>query len=369
MPALIDTQPSTRRVKHVHATSVTSGMELPVQLLVSCQNQSWWAAHMQRASNTGAEVSIMLMLPSQVVVSVHVRPGRKGLGFYMSLYVLQGRKVVKRRRSQSPDPPEATPPGVPPAQLSSPSAFPELLGSAKRFAVTSPRAKKLNSASPYQPMLGKPASPTIQQLFSRQAAGQSPAGAQTSPASASAPVKSASANPAVADIAKPVELTTSVKGRKSAGAATAVQERCPEEQRDRSLAKQAVGILSEVVNSSASGRAAQLRSIRSAERAGRSRLSGANAVDQSSSPISPDESCGVQQMSGPDEQAMDITSPVGARDRSGSLSRSTDLHGGQSGHGARFRQAWRRQEEKAARKGFGRAHASVAAAEVINLLD
>lgn len=272
----------------------------------------------------------------------------------------------KRRRSQSPDPLEATPPDMPPAQLSSPSVFPELLGSAKRFAVTSPKANKLNSASPHRPTLGKPASPTIQQLFSRQAASQSPAGARPSPAPAPAPVKSASANPAVADSAKPTELCRSVKGHKPAGAATAVQERCPEEQRGRPLAKQAVGILSEVVKSSAAGRAAHLRSIRSAEKAGQARLSGASAMDRSSSPVSPDESSAVQQMPGADE-AMDITSPERTTNRSGSSSRSTDVRGGESGHGTRVSKPWRRQEQKAARKGFGRA--SVAAAEVINLVD
>ena len=272
--------------------------------------------------------------------------------------------MVKRRRSHSPNPPEATPPSGPSAQPSSPSAFPELLGSAKRFAVTSPKASKLNSASPHRSMLGKPASPTIQQLFSRQAASQSPAGAKTSSAPASAAVKSR-ANPAVTDRAKLDEVSRCVKGREPFDdAVTAAQKGCLDEQQASPLVKQAVGILSEVVNSSAAGRAL-LRSIKSTEKAGQPRLPGATATGQSSSPVSPDESSTVQQTSGADERALDLTSPARGRDRSGSLSRSTDLQGGQTSHTARVGKARRRQNST--RQFSGRE--SIAAAEVIDLVD
>lgn len=269
---------------------------------------------------------------------------------------------MKKRRSRSPDPLEVTSPGRTPAQPS-PSAFPELLDSAKRFAVVSPRPK-LTSPSRHRPMLGKPASPTIQQLFSRQAASQSPGGAKPSSAPASAPVKSMSGNPAGG--AEPAVVCTSVKGHESAAAATAVRERRPHEQRDRLLVnKQATGILSEVVNSSAAGRVAPLRSVISGERGGQQAVSGADAMNQSSTPISPDESSGVQQTSGADEQVMDVTSPARTGGRSDSSPESTGGQGGQSAHGVRVGRNWNRQERKLRKQFSGRQ--SIAAAEVIEL--
>lgn len=252
--------------------------------------------------------------------SLHIK--QHTLGTYTSLrmyevlhlihhgcWCLQGRKVAKRRRSELADPLEATSPNVAAAQAS-PSDFPELQGSAKRFAGSSP--KQLNPASPHRPaVLGKTASPTIKQLFSRQAASQSPGGAKTSSAPASSAAKATSANQAVANGTDSMSPSRAVLRQTSVDGDSAAVKSGSEKQDDRHLVKQAAGMLSEVLRASPAGKAAYQRSLSKGGRAGQPPLPQAPARDGSSSPISPDASSAVRQMSGDDEQAIDVSSPAG----------------------------------------------------------
>ena len=198
-------------------------------------------------------------------------------------------------------------------------------------------------------MLGKTASPTIQQLFSRQAAGPSPGGAKTSSAPAAARVKSVSAKQAKADSSKASVLSKPIQRQISAVAGEAVREGSHEKQHDKHLVEQAAGLLSEVFNSSPAGKAAYQRSVggqgtRHRERAGQPAGCSATARSQNSSP---DEGSAVQQTSGADEQAVDISSPAGKRDGSASMSRSTEM--GQNDH-FQGSKAWQRQKRKSDRK-------------------
>ena len=207
---------------------------------------------------------------------------------------------------------EAASPSAAAAQAS-PSDFPELQGSAKRFAGSSPNTQKLNPASPQRPAaLGKTASPTIKQLFSRQAASQSPGGAKTSSAPASsAAAQPTSANQVATSSSDWLSPSRAVLRQDSTGDDSAAAKTGPEKQDERHLVQQAAGMLSEVLRASPAGKAAHQRSLGKGGRAGQQTMPHAPARDQSSSPISPDESSAVRQMSGDDEQAIDVSRPAG----------------------------------------------------------
>lgn len=234
--------------------------------------------------------------------------------------------MTKRRRSESADPPEAASTSTAPVKPS-PSDFPELQGTAKRFSGLSPRAQKLHSASPHRP--------TIQERFSRQAAYQSPGGAKASSAPASAASKPASAHQAAASGTTLLAPSRCVQRQHSVGPDSAALESSPEKQH---LVKQAAGILSEALSASPAGKAACRRSTDKVEWAGQPTASSANAKQQSSTH---DRGSAVQQTSGADEQAMDVSSPGSA-----SAARSADMQSGQPSQGSRGLQKQNRKCRK-----------------------
>lgn len=245
--------------------------------------------------------------------------------------------MTKRRRSESADPLEAASPSVAPVKAL-PSDFPELQGSAKRFAGLSPKAQRLNSASPHRPALGKTASPTIRDMFSRQAANQSPNGAKPSSSPASAAGKPTSANQAAANGRKLLTPSRCVQRQSSVVADSAVPEHSPEKQHDRHLVKQAAGMLSEVLSASPAGKAACRRSIERGEREGQPTASNAAARHQHSSPTSPESSV-AKQASGADEQAIDINNPAGKGEANAPLPGNARMQSGASpGRKARQKQ-------------------------------
>lgn len=266
-------------------------------------------------------------------------------------WCLQGRKLTKRRRSESADPPAVASPASVPVKPS-PSDFPELQESAKRFSGLSPKAQKLHSASPYRPALGNNASPTIQELFSRQAACHSPGGAKPSSAPASAAVKPVSPHQAAASSTQLLAPSRSVQRQSSLRPDSATPESSPEKQHESQLVKQVAGILSEALSASPAGKAACRRSIEKDKRAVQPTASGANARHQSSTC---DRGSAVQQTSGANEQAIDVSSPAGKGDNS--APRSADMQNGQPSQGNRASQKQNRKSSK------------FSMAEVIEILD
>ena len=238
--------------------------------------------------------------------------------------------------------------GSPPTQPS-PSAFPELLGSAKRFAAASPRPHKVTSPS-HRPSPGKPASPTIQQLFSRQAASQSPA-----------------ASKAVSNLSKPVSIPAKIAfGKRAAAdnlAASASQATAragtPQSQDDSSLVKQAAELLSEAYKTSPAGKAHH----RSSRRADSVR---AAAWPQGPSALSPDAASAVEAERTPSEQAVEVDSPAHGQQGGAALQlpRSTGMHSQRSaGSHQGSHKSNQRQRGKLDRRPSGQQ------AEVIDLLD
>ena len=257
-------------------------------------------------------------------------------------WCLQGRKMTKRRRSESAGPPEVASPSAAPAKPL-PSNFPELHGSAKRFAALSPKAQKLNFASPHRPARGDIASPTIQELFSRQAACQSPDGAKPSPARASAAGKPASVHRVADSGTKLVTPSRSVQRQTSVVLDSAAPGSSPEKQHDSCLVKEAAGLLSEVFSASPAGKAAYQRSIEKGERAGQPTASSGNARHQSSTC---DRSSAVQQTVGADDQAIDVSRPAGKGEGSAPLSRSASMQSGQPSRSNRASQKQNRKSRK-----------------------
>ena len=246
-------------------------------------------------------------------------------------WCLQGRQVTKRRRSESAGPPEAASPSAAPAKPS-PSDFPELQGSAKRFSGLSPKAQKLNSASPHRPARGNTMSPTIQQLFSRQAACQSPGGAKPSSSPASAAVKPASAQQSAAAGTKLFAPSTSVQRQASEVLDSAVPESSSGNQHGSHLVKQAAGLLSDALSASPADKVAHRRSIEEGERAGQLTASSADPRHQSSTC---DRSSAVQQTCETDEQAMHVSTSAGKGEGSASLDGSADMQSGQPSQASR----------------------------------
>ena len=233
--------------------------------------------------------------------------------------------MSKRRRSESVDPPEAASPSAAPAKAL-PSDFPELQGSAKRFAGLSPKTQKLNSASPHRPAHrpGKPASPTIRDLFSRQATSQSPGGAKPSSSPASTAITVTAANQAAANGTRLVGPSRSVQRQTSVVADSTVPESSLEKQHEHG---QLVKQLAEILSASPAGKAACRHNIEKAERAGQPTASIAVARHQRSSP---DESSAAQQTSGADEQAINVSSPAGKGEATAPLSGNTRMQSGAS---------------------------------------
>ena len=238
----------------------------------------------------------------------------------------QERKANKRRRSASPIPSQlASPPTQP-----SPSLFPELLESAKRFAVASPKPNKLTSESPHRPSPGKTASPTIKQLFSRQAASQSPANAKPKPSSAmgqSIPPKSVPGSQAAADghgSFAPSRVQTQRAASAAATAKATTRAVTPDRQDDTDLVKHAAGLLSQAIKSSPASQAAHRRSAQRATATAED--NDIAARHQRSSPISPDAGSAVEDADSAGKQELDVSSPARKQEGGASASRAGAVH-------------------------------------------
>ena len=188
--------------------------------------------------------------------------------------------------------------------------------------MASPKPDKLISASPRRLSATKTASPTIKQLFSRQAASQSPAAAKPASSSAvgeSVPAKSTSDREPAAGNHGLSACSRPVQAQRTAPAAATARATTPDRQDDRDLVKHATGLLSQAIKSSPASQAAHPHSGQRAQ-------AEAAARHQRSRPISPDAGSAVEDAASAGKQELDVTSPVRKQEGGVSATRAGAMH-------------------------------------------